>query len=74
MREEYKGEFKQMAIMLPAAEMAAVRRLLAAKKITQMEFIRGAYWLLLAGKYDDITEIVSDYIKEIGRASCRERV
>lgn len=63
MREEYKCEYEQMNIMLPTVEKRAVRRLLAAKKMTQVEFIRGAYWLLLAGKYDDITEIVSDYIK-----------
>lgn len=58
MRNEYKEEFEQICIMVPKKEKAALRNLLSQKKMTQLNFIRGAYWLLSAGEFERIAEIL----------------
>lgn len=52
MRPEYKNDYEQFSIMLPKPEVKAVKRLVAEKGITQADFVRGAYFLLLNGEFD----------------------
>ncbi|MGN1316749.1 MAG: hypothetical protein ACI4VW_06740 [Acutalibacteraceae bacterium] len=57
MKEEYKKDFKQISAILPNAEADAVKLLLREKGLTQPDFIRGAYYLLLNGDFSRIPEI-----------------
>lgn len=60
MRNEYKDTHGEMCIMLKKHELTAIRRLLKAKKMTQQSYVRGAYYLLKAGYFEKIDEIVSN--------------
>lgn len=59
MKDKYKKEYTQISAILPNADADAVKRLLKENNLTQPDFIRGAYYLLLNGDFARVPDIAA---------------
>lgn len=57
MRKEYQKNNKQLCIMLPSFEKDELIALLNERNLTQAQFIRGSFWLLKSGQFENFFKI-----------------